>query len=99
MSKTETETDIGITLPILDKMHAPQKVIGHVHIKNSADLPDFPDFCLALGFNRKGVSEYTPRVFVIVDDMSYLDAISKLSLPTQMLIEKTKQEKDAGTSG
>lgn len=92
----DIDNEVGVTLPILNQMSAPQKVIGHVHFKSKEDLPEFPDFCLALGFNRKNVADYVPRVFVLIDDATYLDAVAKLNLPAQMLVEKTKQKKDEG---
>lgn len=94
----DIDNNLGVTLPILSKLVSSEKeaqrVIGHVHFKDRADLPDFPDFCLALGFNRKSVGDYIPRVFVVIDDATYLDAISKLNLPAQMLIEKAKRPRE-----
>lgn len=79
---------VGVTLPILDRMPPPQKVIGHVHFKDKQDMPSYPDYCLALGFNRKGVDEYIPRVFLVIDDSQYLSAIKELHKEGQDLIKR-----------
>ena len=93
----------AIKIPVLNKLTSPHKVIGYVYLQDKNDLPEFPDFCLAIGFSRRPVAGYDPKVFVIVDDTTYLDAISKLHGEGAVLLDKTmltsaeevKQRKEA----
>ena len=89
------DNTVGVTLPILDRVTPPQKVIGHVHFKDKQDLPPNPDYCLALGFNREGVDGYIPRVFLVIDHTQYLASIKEMHKEGQDLIKRASDASKA----